>query len=109
MNPQPGVNERTDQPCPDRALMISRITGAQIAEVFGFVIGCSRLSERRPTGVSSLVFGRLPAPVSNGLVQNRVSQREGENLVWAAGRIITLLAVDHVVQIISLRHTKNGD
>ena len=51
---QPGVDERADQPGPDRALVIGRVARAQVAVVRA---PCSRggpgASERRPTGVSS--------------------------------------------------------
>src|ERR1700733_138413 len=39
MDPQPGIDERTDQPSPDRPLMIGSIAGPQIAEVARLEIG----------------------------------------------------------------------
>src|SRR5919198_3409747 len=39
MDLQPGVDERTDEPSPDRALVIGRVARAQIAEVARLVVG----------------------------------------------------------------------
>ena len=37
MDLEPGVNERTNQPRPDRALMISAVAGAEVAAINRFV------------------------------------------------------------------------
>src|SRR5262245_10151648 len=42
MNFQPCVNKRSNQPSPDGSLMVSRISGAQIAKISRFVIRMTR-------------------------------------------------------------------
>src|SRR6516165_4408773 len=42
MDLQPGVDERADQPGPDRALMVGRIARAQVAIILGLVVRAPR-------------------------------------------------------------------
>ena len=53
MDLEPGIDERADQPAPDRALVVGGVARAQVAVVLRLVVAVPGASERRPTGVSS--------------------------------------------------------
>src|SRR4051794_10499178 len=78
---QPGVNKGSDQPRPDRPLVIGGIARAQIAEILGFVIGMAwrqrTQSHGREQSLANHLHDRRPAP----WIQNRMRQRNGEDLI----------------------------
>ena len=62
MHLEPCVDERADQPCPHRALVIGRVARAQVAEVRGLKSGWSGDSERSPPGSGDVSRATLDAP-----------------------------------------------
>ena len=103
MHLQPGVDERADQPGPDRPLVIGGVARAQVAVVLRLVVGCPGASERRPTGVSSR---------SRTTSQHRLPARRGRApggrseiaKTWFGRQAESSppLAVDDVVQVAAL-------
>src|SRR5262249_15533673 len=88
---------------PDRPLMISRVAGAQVAVVCRLIVG-GPWRERAQTERGQEPFG---GHIEHGypffLVEDRVLKREREQLVGAAGRVVSVLAINHVVEIAALR------
>src|SRR5204862_416067 len=99
---EPGVDERPDQPGPHRALVIGGIAGAQIAEIarleIGFVWRQRAQSDRR----QQLGLDRIDDFRPTLFVEHRTRQRNREDLVRPERCIITVLAVDDVVEIAAL-------
>src|SRR6185369_13672000 len=81
MNLDRRVNDRTDQPAPNRSLMVSSIASTKVAIISRFVIGMSRRQRtqtdwRQKSLGHDLEDGRPARPI-----EHRVIQRDGENLV----------------------------
>ena len=78
---QPGVNERTDQPRPNRPLVVRRVAGSQVAVIFRFIIGMigrqAAQADRRQQVFRNLVEHGLPAR----WIEHRVVKGDGKDLL----------------------------
>jgi len=95
----PCVDEGSEQPRPDGALMIRSVAAAQIAVVLRVVVDVPRAQSAQPERRQQLVVNhpqhRLPVAAS----ENRMRQRERDDLIRAARRVVAILAVDDVEQV----------
>src|SRR2546423_1794931 len=94
MHFQPGVDEWADQPRPDCALMISAIAGAQVAGVNWFVIGMVRRKRTKPNWGDEFFLGDIHDRFPARLVKNWMVERDREQLVRSAGRVVRVAAID---------------
>ena len=101
---QPGIRERSDQPGPDRPLMIGSVARTQVAVILRFIIRMS--GSQRPQserGQQTILDG-----VQHGLPMFRskdgMRQRNGEYLIGSAGGIVAIFAIDDIEQSL-LRRT----
>src|SRR5262245_57679224 len=96
---EPGVDERPDQPGPDRPLVISRVARAQVAVVRRPVIGMAwrerAQADRRQQPIGDHVEHGFPFV----FVEDRILQRERQQLVRAAGLVVAALAVYDVEKV----------
>src|ERR1043165_4664247 len=106
MDSEPGVNERADEPGPDRALMIGRVARLQVAVVGRLelrVFGRERAQADGRQKLRARDFEhRLPAR----LVEHGMFEREREELVGTARGVflaVLLPALDNVVEVAALR------
>ena len=87
---QPRVDERADQPAPHRALVIGGVARAQIAVVLRLVVAMTgrqrAQSDGRQQAIADHVEDRPPALA----VEHRVIERDREDLIRPAGRIVAL-------------------
>ena len=87
---------------PDRALVIRGVARAQIAVVVRLVVRMARRqrpqADRRQQPLAHDLHHRLPARA----VEHRMVERDREQLVRPARRIVAVLAVDDVVEIAAL-------
>ncbi len=83
MDFQPRVDERPDQPRPNRALMVGAIARAQIASVNRFVFRIvwreRAQTERREQFFFHNVDDRLPT----FRIEDRMVNRDGQQLIWS--------------------------
>src|SRR3954462_12759188 len=97
---QPRVDERPGQPAPHRALVISGIARAKVAEVARLVVAIARgeraETDRRQQPLAHDLHHRQPALTG----QDRVGQRDREQLVGPAlGIVAAALGIDDVEEI----------
>src|SRR4051812_6756693 len=96
MDLDPGIDERPDQPTPDRPLMISRVARPQVAIILRLVIGMpwrqGAETERSKQTLPHHLNDRLPS----GAVQHGMVQRNGENLIRTARRVVARRSIQHV-------------
>src|SRR2546425_702521 len=99
VHPQPCIDKGPDEPGPYCPLMVRRITRAQVAIVLWLVIRMAWGKRAQPYRGEEVLAYHGDDPLPACLVEDRMAQREGEHLVRAAGGILTLRAVDDIVQV----------
>src|SRR5947209_19121277 len=99
---EPRVNERADEPGPDRALVVGGVARLQVAVVGRLELRVVGRERAQADGRQELLprdfEHRLPALA----FEHRVFERDGEELVGPAGRVVPALllpALDHVVEV----------
>ena len=109
MHFQPRVDERPDQPCPDRALMISAIARTKVSAVDRLIIGMFRRKRTKPDRREQFALGDVDHRFPTRFIQHRVIERDREELVRPAGRIIRAAAVDihHVIKMTTFLKPKS--
>src|ERR1700733_10490820 len=95
----PGVDERADEPRPYGALVISKVARTQVSEVLGSVVGLTRREGTeshwcRQAALDLIEDTRPPRGIEHGM-----TERHGEDLVRSERRVVSVLAVDDVVEI----------
>src|SRR5688572_5312011 len=80
----PGVNEWSNQPPPDRSLVVRAVARTQVAVVARLVIRMLRIERPQPDWRQQPAFHRIEYCAPTGLVEHRVLQREGKNLIRPA-------------------------
>src|SRR5579883_3534415 len=102
MQLQPGINERPNQPRPDSPLMIGGVARSQVAVIGRLVVRLSRRqrtqAQRRKQTLAYHVHHWMPAI----LIEDRMRERDGKNLIGTARWIVALLAVHHVIEVSAL-------
>src|SRR6185437_11025883 len=83
MDFQPRINERSNQPCPYRALMIGGVASAKIAIISRFEVPVSRGKRSQPYRRQQLLFHYLQHRVPARFVENRMVQRDRKDLIRA--------------------------
>src|SRR2546423_11571673 len=81
MDFEPRVNKRTDEPGPDRALMIRAVAGAQIAGVNRLVIGTIRGKRAQTDRRHQFLLYDLQNRFPMFCIEHRMIERDGEQLV----------------------------
>src|SRR5271154_681964 len=99
VNLEPSIDKRADQPGPHRALVVCRIAGAQVAEIARLVIGLDRRKGAQPDRRQQLLSYRGDDPLPTLLVEDRVFERDREDLVRSERVVVAILAIDNVVEI----------
>src|SRR4029077_14333954 len=105
MNFQPRIDERPDQPGPNRALVIRTLSGTKVTAINRFVIWIvwrkRAQTDRREQFFLRNFENRFPM----FCVENRMIEREGDQLIWPAGRIVCTAAIniDNIVKVTALR------
>src|SRR4051812_35065142 len=111
MDLPPGVNEWADQPGPDGALMIGAVTRTQVAAVDRAIIGMIRRERTQADPRDELTLDDTEQGRPARFVQDRILERDGENLVWTAGVVgcaRLTVAIDHVVKVAAFFVPKPG-
>src|SRR5713226_7358363 len=110
MHLQPRVDKRTDQPGPDRALMIRAIARPQITAVNWFVIGIVGRERTESNWSHQSLLRNLDDRLPTLRIQNRMIERNGEELIRPAGRIAIGAAVnvDNVKKVGAFGEPKLG-
>ena len=93
MHFQPRVDERPDQPRPNRSLMVSRrLASGDRRDKSACSPDASARASAGQTASANLALDHInDAPSLR--VQHRVFERNGEELVWPAGGIVSVAAV----------------
>ena len=86
MHFQPRIDERSDEPRPDRALVIGAVSGAKVAAVDRFVIRMVRRERTKPDRGKQFALGDVDHRFPARLVQHRMVERDRKQLVRPAGR-----------------------
>ena len=94
MHFQPGVDEGSDQPGPNRALMIRAISRAKVSTVERLVIRMVRRKRTKADWREQFALGHINYRFPVRLVQHRVIQRDGEKLIWPASCIHAAATID---------------
>src|SRR6266513_2348920 len=109
VNFQPGVDERANQPRPDRALMVSAVPRTQIAGINRLVFRI--IGRKRPQSEWGEQF--VLDDIDNGppafLIEHRMIERDGKDLIWTARNIVGFLlavAIDNVEKITAIGEPK---
>src|SRR5581483_3435692 len=99
MNLEPSIDERSNQPRPDSALMIRRITGAKVAIVARLEVSFARCKRTKTYRSQQSLFDDIQHRRPAKLIENWIIQRNRKYLVRPARRILTLpiLTVDNIV------------
>jgi hypothetical protein len=96
---EPGVNKGPYEPGPDSALVIGCVAGAQVTVVACLVLGMVRRqrpqAHRREQALLDDLEHWLPARWR----EDGMAQGDGQELIGPAGGVVTLLAVDDIVQV----------
>src|SRR5271154_7589655 len=100
---QPGIDKRADQPSPYGALVVGSIPGAQVAEIARFVVGLARRKGAQPDRRQQLLSYRGDDSLPTLLVEDRVFERDREDLVRSERGVVAILAIDDVVEIAATR------
>src|ERR1700731_4034446 len=103
---EPGIDERSNQPGPNRALMISAVTRTQVAGVNRFVFGIVGRKRTQPHRRDQFLLHNIDNRRPSFLVEHGMIERDGEELIWPARSIVRSLfavAIDHVVKITTAR------
>ena len=99
---EPGVDERPNEPGPDGALVVGRIARTQVAEVFRFIIRMAGRQCAQSQG-SQQFFARDPQHgFPSILLEDRVLEGDCEKLIRPACRIVSMFAIDDVVEIVAI-------
>ena len=99
IDPEPGIDERADQPSPHSALVIGCIASAQIAEVARLVLGLAWRQRAKPDRSDQLSVHRGNNPLPIFPVEDPVIERNREDLVRSEGVVVPILAINDIVQI----------
>jgi len=95
----PCVDEGSEQPRPDCALMVRSIAAAQIAVILRVVVHVLRAQRAQPERRQQLVVNDSQHGFPVAASENRMRQRDCNDLVWPARRVVAVLAVDDVEQM----------
>jgi hypothetical protein len=96
---EPGVNKGTHEPSPDSALVIGRITGAQVAVVACFVFGMTRRQRPQAHRCEQTLLYDLEHRLPACWYEDGMAQGDGQDLIGPAGGVVALLAVDDIIQV----------
>src|SRR5260370_398556 len=88
MNFQPGVDKRTDQPGPNRALMVRAVARTQIAAVNWFVIWIVGRKRAQTDRCDQFFFHDVKHRTPMFWIERRMIERDGEQLVRPTRRIV---------------------
>src|SRR5262245_29017039 len=100
---EPGIDVRTDEPGPNRSLMVGGVTGPEIAVILGLVIRVTRSQGAQPIGRQQLVANRAKDGWPAIAIQYRIVERNREKLIGPArDDVRRTFAVDYVVQVAAL-------
>ena len=83
IGPEPGVDERADQPGPHRPLVIGRVARPQIAEIARFVVRLAGRQRAQPDRGQEPLAHRVDHRAPALLVEHRMVERDREDLVRA--------------------------
>ncbi len=101
------IDKRSNQPSPHRALVIGRITRAQVAEIFWLIVFVLATQRTEAARRDQFFFDHFQHRRPFILVQNRMLECDREYLVRPNRWIVaTLLCVDNVEQASCLRIPK---
>ena len=106
VNPEPGIDERADQPGPHRSLVIGGVAGAQVAEIPRFVIGLARGERAQSNRRYQLGMHRGNDRIPILPIEDRVLERNRENLVRSESGVVTIFTIDDIVEIAACRVPK---
>ncbi len=84
MNFQPRVDKRTDQPRPNRALMICAIAGPQVSGIDLLLIGTLRRKRAQAYRREHFFFHNFQHGFPMDCIEDRMIERDREQLVWPA-------------------------
>src|SRR5439155_19900709 len=109
VNFQPSIDKRANQPRPDRALMVSAVPRTQIAGINGLVFRI--IGRKRPQSEwgEQVVFDDIDNGPPAFLIEHRMIERDGKDLIWAARNIVGFLlavAIDNVEKIAAIGEPK---
>jgi len=102
------VTVRPDEPRPNRPLMIRAIALPLVARVLRAILVALRRQRPQPIRRQQLLRHHIEHRLLLRLVQRRIRQADGEDLVWPHARVAKV-ALDHVVQIILFTEPKRLD
>jgi hypothetical protein len=71
---EPGVDEGTDQPCPNRTLMVGSITRVQVSVIAGLLVWLFRRERAEADWRQKLLPGRGNNSCPPGRIEHRVIQ-----------------------------------
>src|ERR1700736_415733 len=89
MNFEPGVDEWTDQPGPNRALMIRAVTGSKITGVNWFVIWIVGRERAQTDRCYQFFFHDVEHRTPMFWIERGMIKRNGEQLVRPTRRIVS--------------------
>src|SRR5271154_3076373 len=96
---EPSIDERTDEPGPNRALVVSGVAVAEIAVVFGLEVAFARTEGPKTKRCEQFGLHAFHDWRPLLFVEYREIERDGKDLIGAKLRIVTVFAVDDVVEI----------
>lgn len=98
MHFQPGIDERSDEPGPHRSLVVRRIARPQIAVVRRLVVGMVLGQRPQAEGREQLVSHDLDDTLPSRFVEDRIIERDREDLVRPEGGIV---GIDDIVEMLT--------
>src|SRR4051812_45556142 len=101
MDLEPGIDERPDQPRPDRSLVVGAIARPQVAGIKRFVIRMFRRERTKTDRRDQLLFRDIDHRFPARRFEHRMVERDREQLVRPAGWIVRGPAV-HVHHVIKM-------
>ncbi len=94
------ADPRSDEPGPDRALVVREVSRAQVAEVLRAIVGVARRQGTQPERRRQARLHLLENTVPARRVEHGVRERHREDLVGAERRVVSAFAaIDDVVAI----------
>ena len=94
----PRVDEWSDQPRPDRPLVIREISRTQIAEILWLIVRVTRRERTQAVWREQLIVRHVDDGLPTLLIENGMRQRDREQLIRPNRVVVTVLAVHDVEQ-----------
>ena len=108
VNPEPSINEWANQPSPHGSLVIGCIASAQVAKIARFVIGLARRQRAQPDRRHQLCVHRGNNCLPIFSVEDRMLECNRKDLVRSKRSVVSVLAVDDVIEIAASRMPKTA-